>query len=132
MTLIATATLLVLTAAAFWAGRRRAFVLASGATVRLHSRPAYHGALVALACATPGLVLLPVAPRLALLAAAALGGLAWTRLTPALRARPAVETVVRVFFAGCSLIAIVATIGIVLSLVFEATNPLTRVAPCDD
>jgi phosphate transport system permease protein len=120
MTLLAAALLLLLTAAAFWAGQRRALAATAGGSVRLHSRPVYHGALVALACAVPGLLLLPVVPWLALAVAAGLGAFAWTRLTPALRARQAVEAVVRTVFVACSLIAIVATIGIVLSLVFEA------------
>ena len=55
------------------------------------------------------------------------GALAWTRLSPGLRARPAVEAVVRVLFAACSLIAILATIGIVLSLIFEAARFFERV-----
>ena len=131
MTLIAAAILLVLTTAAFWAGRRRALALASATAVRLHSRPAYHGALVALACGVPGLALLAVAPWLGLVAAVALGGLAWSRLTPALRARQIVEAVVRVVFGACSLIAIVATIGIVLSLVFEAGRFFERVPISD-
>jgi phosphate transport system permease protein len=93
----------------------------------LHSRPAYHGAYVAFACALPGLALLFVSPWLALAAGAALAAFAWTRVSPALRARPVVETVLRVLFAGCSLIAILATIGIVLSLVFEAALFFERV-----
>ncbi len=127
MTLIAAATLLVFSTAAFWLGRRRAVVLAASARVRLHSRPVYHGAVVALACAVSGVALLPFAPRLALVVAVAMGGLAWARLTPAVRARPLVEAVVRAAFAACSLLAIVATIGIVLSLVFEAGRFFQRV-----
>jgi phosphate transport system permease protein len=127
MTLLAAAILLLLTAAAYAVGRRRALALAAGAAVRLHSRPAYYGALVALACVAPGLALLGVAPRLALVAAVGAGALAWSRLTPTLRARPLVEAVVRAIFAACSLIAIVATIGIVLSLVFEAGRFFERV-----
>ena len=42
---------LLLAASAFWGGQRRAFALATSAGTRLHSRPVYHGAFVALACA---------------------------------------------------------------------------------
>src|SRR5688572_29431878 len=114
-TLGAATMLLLLTAASFWTGRRRAFALASRTPARLHSRPGYHGAYVALACALTGLALLYFSPCLALAAGAVAGGAAWTRVSPGLRARPAVEAVLRALFAGASLIAILATIGIVLS-----------------
>jgi phosphate transport system permease protein len=130
-TLGAATILLLFTAAAFWTGRRRAFALSARTPVPLHSRPTYHGAFVAIACAVPGFALLFASPWLALAAGPALGALAWTRLSPSLRARPAVEAAVRVVFAGCSLIAILATIGIVFSLVFEAARFFERVPPLD-
>jgi len=49
-------------------------------------------------------------------------GLAWRRVRPELRAREAVERVVMAVLAGSSAVAILATIGIVLSLVFETTR----------
>ena len=54
--------------------------------------------------------------------AAAVGGLglAWRRIEPHLRARRMVERSVMIFLAACSTIAIFTTLGIVLSLVFEA------------
>lgn len=130
-TLGAATILLLLTAAAFWTGRRRAFALSANTSAPLHSRPSYHGAYVAIACAVPGFVLLLLSPWLALAAAPTLAVLAWTRLSPTLRARPAVEAVVRTGFAACSLIAILATIGIVLSLIFEAARFFERVPPLD-
>jgi phosphate transport system permease protein len=126
-TLSAAAVLLLLSVAAFWTGRQRAVALASKPPARLHSRPTYHGAYVALASLLPGLALLLVSPWLALAAGPVLGAVAWMRVSPGLRARPAVETVVRILFAGCSIIAILATIGIVLSLVFEAARFFERV-----
>jgi phosphate transport system permease protein len=42
-----------------------------------------------------------------------------------------VEWVLRALFAGCSLIAILATVGIVFSLVFEAARFFERVAPLE-
>jgi phosphate transport system permease protein len=58
---------------------------------------------------------------LVLVLATALGGLvlAWRRIDPALRARVSVERVFNIFLFAASLIAILTTIGIVLSLVFE-------------
>jgi phosphate transport system permease protein len=125
---LAALLLVLLAATAFWAGRRRAFQLArAGAGPSLHSRPVYHGAFVALACALPGFALLALEPRLALVAAVAAGVIAWRRITPQLRARRWVEAVVRIGLAACSLVAILATIGIVLSLVFESARFFERV-----
>jgi phosphate transport system permease protein len=47
-------------------------------------------------------------------------GLAWRSVAPRLRARNRVETVVRGFMIACSTLAIFTTIGIVLSVLFEA------------
>jgi phosphate transport system permease protein len=129
MTSLAALALLLLAATAYWAGRRRAFQLASGGEAgrRLHSRPVYHGAFVALACALPGLALLGVEPRVALLTGALAAVVAWRRIAPELRARPWVEGVVRLGLAACSVVAILATVGIVLSLLFESARFFDRV-----
>ncbi|MAE93951.1 MAG: phosphate ABC transporter permease subunit PstC [Deltaproteobacteria bacterium] len=59
-----------------------------------------------------------------LAAAVALMGLGWARgrIRPQLRARNHVEAVARTALAASSLVAILATVGIVLSLVFEAAR----------
>ncbi|MDQ2693923.1 MAG: phosphate ABC transporter permease family protein, partial [Pseudomonadota bacterium] len=55
------------------------------------------------------------------LALAAAGiGLAWRRLSPALRARNGVESAVKVFLIASSTVAIFTTVGIVGSVLFEA------------
>ena len=66
-------------------------------------------------------------------ASLAVAGLAWGRhrIGPDLRARPAVERVVRVALVVCSLVAILTTVGIVLSLLFEALRFFTVVSPLD-
>ena len=46
--------------------------------------------------------------------------LAWRRISPTLRARNSVEGVVRVALAICSMLAILTTVGIVLSVLYEA------------
>jgi phosphate transport system permease protein len=84
-----------------------------------------------LACALPGLALLAVEPRLALAVAALAAAGAWRRIAPELRARPQVEAVVRALLAACSLVAILATIGIVFSLLFEAARFFDRVSAFD-
>jgi phosphate transport system permease protein len=59
----------------------------------------------------------------AVIALAAIGaGLAWKTISPHLRARNRVESVVRWFMIACSTIAIFTTLGIVLSVLFEATR----------
>ncbi|MBM3483369.1 MAG: phosphate ABC transporter permease subunit PstC [Alphaproteobacteria bacterium] len=62
------------------------------------------------------------------LVAAALGlGFAWRKVGPKLRARNNVEAVVRLVLFLCSVVAIVTTIGIVLSVLFEAIRFFGRV-----
>ncbi|MCB2184290.1 MAG: phosphate ABC transporter permease subunit PstC [Desulfobulbaceae bacterium] len=184
--------LLVLSAIAFHLGRRKALAVgrASGSPRSLHSRPVYYGALTALWCGLPAIVLFvlwqtlesTVIVRLTLstlpdeirslpdaslglvvndiknLAAGnSFGGikdpaieaaanyyrhlqdigsliqsgaltviglvamvLGLSRISPKLRARNQVETVVRVVLITCSTIAIFTTIGIILSVLFEA------------
>ncbi len=48
------------------------------------------------------------------------GGAVWLRISPKLRARNRVETIVRGALIACSTIAIFTTIGIVVSVLFEA------------
>ena len=57
---------------------------------------------------------------LALCVALAGGWITLSRISPALRARNRVEQIVRAALLGCSLIAILTTIGIVLSVLFES------------
>ncbi|MDR3518632.1 MAG: phosphate ABC transporter permease subunit PstC [Azospirillaceae bacterium] len=54
-----------------------------------------------------------------------------TRIKPALRARNQVERTVNVFLILCSLVAIMTTIGIVMSLLFEALRFFGRVSLFD-
>ena len=201
MAALAALVLLVMIAAAQYAGRRRAVVVAGGDARRLHSRPLYHGHLVALWVALPALLVLAVglfvAPRVLegqvlagasdtvralpaehlerfladaralatgdvltreatpeleaaaanwararatlgglLVAAVALvagvgGVLGYRRISLELRARNAVERIVRAILAAASVVAILVTIGIVLSLVFEAMRFFARVPPTE-
>ena len=70
---------------------------------------------------------------LAVGASLAVAGLAWGRhrIGPDLRARPVVERVVRAALIVCSMVAILTTVGIVLSLLFEALRFFTVVSPVD-
>ncbi|MEO5337130.1 MAG: phosphate ABC transporter permease subunit PstC [Magnetospirillum sp. WYHS-4] len=53
------------------------------------------------------------------------------RIHPDFRARNRIETLVRVFLLVCSVIAIFTTLGIVLSLLFEAMRFFQKVPPLD-
>ena len=196
-------TLLILSSIAYYLGRRRAFAVAgrAGGIKYLHSRPTYYGALTALWCGIPALLLfslwlafddkiitnlvvsgLPQAirglpeNRLNLVvndiknlvsgnivagevtatiqaaaahygnlkassnAALAVGMLSLgivgtavvrSRISPTLRARNLVEQLVKYLLIACSCLAILTTIGIVLSVLFEAIRffkavPLTE------
>jgi phosphate transport system permease protein len=186
------AVLLALSAAGYYVGRRKAFALAdrAGGDVKLHSRPTYHGALTALWCAIPALLIfgfwlacenevithlvvsdMPESIRslpadrmnlvindirnlesgsfvsqtadpaiqaavdryrrlrsishqaLAVITIALMVGaglLVRSRIASGLRARNQVEGILTVILVACSTIAIFTTIGIVLSVLYEA------------
>jgi phosphate transport system permease protein len=135
--LLLVAGLLALSAAAYRLGRGKALRQRSGGG-RLHSLPAYYGVYVALWCGLPALVVLVlgVGSRLTTLAAAAVlalaaaiagGAWAWWRVRPEMAAIYRVEATVRRLLLGASLVAIVTTVGIVLSLLFEALRFFARV-----
>lgn len=99
---------------------------------RMHSLPEHHGVLVALWCAAPVLLALGACALLRVpiaslgVASGALGlgvvaaVLARQRIRPELRARTHVERVVTVLLALSSTVAIVTTVGIILSVLFES------------
>ncbi len=68
---------------------------------------------------------------LALAVAIGCGLHALRRITPDLRARNHVERAIRAFLVACSMIAIVATVGIVLSLIFESIRFFGKVPVTD-
>ncbi len=70
---------------------------------------------------------------LAIGASLAVVGLAYGRqhISPNLRARNRVERVVSIALVICSMVAILTTVGIVLSLLFEALRFFTMVSPID-
>ena len=59
---------------------------------------------------------------LALCVALAGGWITLLRISPAMRARDRVEQVVRIALMGCSMIAILTTIGIILSVLYESVQ----------
>ena len=130
---------LALVGVAYVWGRARASAFTR--RTRLHSRPAHHGVLVALWTGLPAVAVLAlwsaldgplggdaeasgtvVWARLGVAAAAAVAGLAWAlrRIAPELRARNKLESVLRAGLLLASALAILTTLGILLSLLFEA------------
>lgn len=67
----------------------------------------------------------------AILLVFACGAFAWLRLKPDLRARTKVERVTMITLLLASLIAIITTIGIFISLVFESARFFSMVSPID-
>jgi len=130
-----TAGLGVLMSAAYFLGRRQAVTTAS-AGVRMHSLPGQYGwyavitaALPALGVAIAGaclhLVGFPAPSGLVIVVAAlaiAVGGIWYGLRTvqPSLRARVLIDNVVRRVLQVAALVSILTTIGIVLSVLFEA------------
>jgi len=55
----------------------------------------------------------------------------WARLKPALRARTRVEHFVRYVLIGCSAIAVLTTVGIVFSLLFESLRFFQMISPIE-
>lgn len=66
------------------------------------------------------------------IAVALLGGAwGWARISPALRARQQVERILRVLFLLCALVAILTTVGILLSVLFESIRFFNKVSPTE-
>lgn len=198
---IIVAVLLMLTAFAYQFGLQRSKKVAGGGTARMHSRPGYYGALVALWCGIPAfgalilwllfepsiiraLVVAQLPPELAsmgttelqtfmrrvqslasglgvsdtpsafevaaaehmarlqglgrgaMIACVAVLGLcgliyAGQRIAPQIRARNEVERVIQVVLVVCSTIAIMTTLGIVLSMIGEAIRFFSFVPPLE-
>jgi len=130
------AGLLPLVLVAFLIGRQRA--LTTAGDIPLHSRPGYYGWYAVVWLAVPALIIAVAAGLLTLtgavrvpapmvLAAAlvvAAGGLALgvRTIRPGLRARNIVEATVRWLLLAAALVSILTTLGIVVSILFEAVR----------
>jgi len=135
--------LIPLAVVAWYLGRRRALAAATGG-VKLHSLPGQYGTYVASWMALPALaiglvavvanllgLMLPAAPFiLALCLAAAAAGLIWAlkQVEPTLRARNAIDRIVTSLLFLASLISVLTTVGIVLSILFEALRFFEQVS----
>jgi phosphate transport system permease protein len=131
-----------LTAIGFFVGQSRAQGLRNGGTVSLHSLPAYHGLLMAsMALAAAGLTTLAVAffagsDSIVMPAAAALlgtGAIAASHrlITKDFRARNRFEYFVKLVLIACSGVAILTTVGIVFSVLFETLAFFREISPIE-
>jgi len=129
----------------YWIGRSRARAMAVAGGERLHSRIGHHGAFVACWAIVPaflvGFVLAILhlssvavpAAQVGLLACFALAltgmAVAIARIRPQLRARNAVERVIRAALLVAASVSIFVTIGIVVSILFESIRFFQLVSP---
>jgi phosphate transport system permease protein len=121
----------------YFAGRSKAVSVAQGNLADSHSLPVYHGAYVALIALIAGgavysfasLAGLTYVAYIALLAAAAAPAFAYTKITSQFRSRNIVEKIVLAFLTICSGFAILTTVGIVFSVLFEALRFFSQVSP---
>jgi phosphate transport system permease protein len=131
--LLSALCLICLLGMGYMLGRQRALVLAGLGQRQMHSLPEHHGALVALCAGIPAFGVLLVGSWLsggatlaiagAALAAGSIGaGLAWRSIHPALRARTRVESLFQALLAASSSVAILTTVGIIVSVLFEAVR----------
>jgi phosphate transport system permease protein len=134
LTAIFFALLVVLVVATYFAARQRAAALRSG-SAQVHSLPNYHGLLAATSALLAGLFVfillsapLPaVAPWAGLAAAAAAAFALFSRIAPDFRARNLFEKITLGFLVTCSGIAILTTVGIVMSVLFETGRFFTEI-----
>ena len=125
---------MVLVVATYFAARQRAAALRSG-SAQVHSLPNYHGLLAATSALLAGLFVfillsapLPaVAPWAGLAAAAAAAFALFSRIAPDFRARNLFEKITLGFLVTCSGIAILTTVGIVMSVLFETGRFFTEI-----
>jgi len=130
--------LCLLVVATYFAGSRRAAALRNGSGL-FHSLPSYHGLLLGTVALLAGLFVfaalaspLPaVAPWAALAAAAGAAYALSSKISPEFRARNLFERITLGFLVACSAIAILTTIGIVASVLFETGRFFNEVPPLE-
>ncbi|PZF76702.1 phosphate ABC transporter permease subunit PstC [Aestuariivirga litoralis] len=138
-----TVLLIVLMAAiAYWAGRTRAAGLVTAGGPRLHSLPSYHGLFTAAGAMIGGLALAiagalafggqSVATPVAAVVGAGIGAAPlYAKSSLDFRARNNFERIVLVLLICCSGVAILTTIGIVFSVLFETLVFFRSVSPIE-
>ena len=132
----------VLAVGAFLAGQTRASALRVAGGPALHSLPTYHGLFLASGVIT-GAALAGLAaillfgtqsiavPAAAAIGAAGTGAALYPRIASAFRARNLFERFVLAVLVLCSAVAVLTTIGIVFSVVFETIIFFRQVSPLE-
>jgi phosphate transport system permease protein len=131
------AFLLALTAATYYMGRQRAISVRNGGV--MHSLPSYHGMLLGTAAIIAAIIVYflahpafpSAAPWLALAAGGASSFAFFTQIKPDFRARNIFERIVLVILLACSAIAVLTTVGIVFSVLFETARFFSQVSILD-
>ncbi len=144
--------LLALSFAGFRFGRSKAVAKSQSQARRLDSLPVYYGYFVALWCGLPSAMLFLAwsilerqladnenlsadyryAAITAILSLSAAGlAFGYSRIRPQMHARKIYERVVRTLLALCSLVAILTTVGIILSLLVESLRFFNLVSPME-
>jgi phosphate transport system permease protein len=129
----------VLGLASFMAGRSKALNLRLASGPVLHSMPLYHGlnaaALAMLAAAVAALAALYFWTSASLLMPALAGGAGlvaafygFSRISKDFRARTMFESIVDMVLIACSAVAVLATAGIVFSVLFEALRFFSEIS----
>lgn len=130
----------VLTIAAFLAGQSRAAGMRMSSGVALHSLPSYHGMFLA-AGAISGAIVAAIAaalvigtqsivmPVAAVVGAAIVAGVLYPRINGEFRARNSFERFILFVLIACSGVAVLTTIGIVFSVLFETIIFFREVSP---
>ena len=135
MTLLFALLILLMVSGSFFLGRSRAGALQTSAS--LHSLPSYHGMLLALVGLLTSLLVFALGlrfipdyvPWLSLAAGFAAVGVFYQKISPDYRARNLFERIVLWMLAACAMFAILVTIGIVFSVLFEALRFFSEVSP---
>ena len=135
MTLIFAFLVLLLVSGAFMLGRSRAAAIQTSGS--LHSLPSYHGMLLALVGLLTALIVLAAGQRfmphyipwISLAAAAGAVAVFYQKIAPDYRARNLFERIVLWILAACAMFAILVTIGIVFSVLFEALRFFSEISP---
>lgn len=131
---------LALTMLAFLAGQSRAASMRLSGATPLHSLPSYHGMLLA-AGSISGAVIAAIAtalvagsqsiamPIAAAAGSLAIAGLLYPRIHPDFRARNRFERFVLVMLIACSGVAVLITVGIIFSVLFESIVFFREISP---
>ena len=138
-----TVLLIVLMAViAYWAGRMHATGMVTAGGGRLHSLPSYHGLFTAAGAMIGGLALAIagafvfgaqslLTPVAAVLGAAIGAAPLYSKSSLDFRARNSFERIVLVLLIACSAVAILTTVGIVFSVLFETLIFFRSVSPIE-